>query len=151
MPKLKVFTVCDKVIMDHLGVPSLIGIFQRMNIRLQDAPIPDNALAPVRWSIFTLWQHTPEEKDIEFVQLTEVFTPKGIKYAEVTSKFMITKPGDLQSKNQIEIFGLPISDEGFMRITLRLEGVDGSEADYQFAITHIPKEQNDENPPSIVQ
>ncbi len=151
MPKLKILTVCEKVIIDQQTIPSLIGIFQRVNVSLQDAPLPDNALSPMRWSIFTLWEHVPEEKDIEYIQRTEVFTPKGVKYTEATAKFMITKPGDLQSKNQIDIFGLPISIEGYMRITVRLEGIEGSESDYQFAITHIPKEKNAQATPNTIQ
>jgi len=61
MPKLIMFTACEKVIIDRRELPSLINIFQRMQIQLLDAPMPENAVSPVRWDVFSLWQHTKDE------------------------------------------------------------------------------------------
>jgi len=117
-----------------------------MNIKLQDAPLPENAISPARWAVFTLWQHTPEEKDIEFVQRTEVLSPSGEKFAEITTTFKITENEDLQSKNHVEILGLPIGTEGFLKIRVWLEGVADTTGEYQFLIKYLPKEKHEEQP-----
>jgi len=151
MPKLKILAVCEKVILDQQQVPSLIGIFERMNIEVQDAPLPENAIAPVRWSVFTLWQHTSEEKNVEYTQKTRIVGPDGKLFSEVGAKFTLEKPDEFQSKNQIELLGLPISTEGNVLVEVHLEGIPGSEARYEFAIVHVQKERNVQTGPSTVQ
>jgi hypothetical protein len=117
-----------------------------MNIQLQDAPLPEDAISPARWAIFALWQLTPEERDVEFTQRTEIISPSGVKFAEATSKFKITEIDDLQSKNQIDLFGLPISVEGFLKIRVWLENIADASGEYQFLIKHVPKEKDAERP-----
>lgn len=147
MPKLVVLAACERVIIDRTAaLPSLINIFQRMNIRLQDAPLPDNAISPTRWSIFTLWQHTPEELGVEYTQKLEVINPQGGKFGEGTVKFRITEADDLQSKNSIELFGLPITSEGFVKVRVWIEGVPDTTGEYQFVIKYLPKENNEQQP-----
>jgi hypothetical protein len=140
MPKLMILAACERVLIDRVAsLPSLINIFQRMNIQIQDAPLPENAVSATRWAIFTLWQHSPEEKGIEFTQRTEVIGPSGVKFAEMTTKFKITENDDLQSKNQIELVGLPISTEGFLKVRVWLEGIADTTGEYQFLIKYLPK------------
>jgi hypothetical protein len=141
MPKLSVLAACERVIVDRVGsLPSLINIFQRMNIQLQDAPLPENAIAPTRWVVFTLWQHTPEERDVEYTQRTEVIAPSGDKFADARIVFKITEADDLQSKNHLEIFGIPINVEGFLKVRVWLEGIADTTAEYQYFVKHVPKE-----------
>jgi hypothetical protein len=145
MPKLMILAACERVLVDRAtSLPSLINIFQRMNIQIQDAPLPENAISPIRWAIFTLWQHSPEEKDIEYTQRIEVIGPSGVKFAEMATKFKITEVDDLQSKNSIDIIGLPINTEGFLKVRVWLEGIADSTGEYQFLIKYLPKEKNEE-------
>jgi len=140
MPKLTILAACERVIVDKVAsLPSLINVFQRMNIQVQDAPLPENALSPTRWSVFTLWQHTPEERDVEYTQRTEVIAPSGDKFVEATTAFKITEADDLQSKNHIDIFGIPINVEGFLKVRVWLEGTADTTGEYQFLIKYIPK------------
>ena len=111
---------------------------------MQEAPLPDNAISPARWSVFALWQHTPEEKDIEFTQKTEILSPIGEKFAGATTTFKITENDDLQSKNHIDMFGLPINHEGFIKVRVWLEGYADASGEYQFLIKYVRKEQNEE-------
>lgn len=142
MPKLLVLAACERVLVDRAGsLPSLINIFQRMNIQVQDAPLPENAVSPARWAIFALWQHTPEEKDIEFTQRTQVLSPAGQQFAELITKFKITQNDDLQSRNHIEMLGLPISQEGFIKVRVWLEGYADAAAEYQFLIKYMRNEK----------
>jgi hypothetical protein len=144
MPKLLVFAVCEKVIIDHRQVPSLISIFQRMEILLQDAPLPENALSPTSWNVFCLWQHAPDEIGVEFSQRVEVFVPNGQMFVYSEAKFKVTEERDLQSKNTFQFFGIPINDEGFIRVTSTLNGDPDTLAEYQFFVQHQPKEKNDQ-------
>lgn len=146
MPKLLVLAACERVLVDQVAsLPSLINIFQRMNIQLQDAPLPENAVSPARWAIFALWQHTPEENGIEFTQRIEVLNPIGEKFAEAKTVFKIAEAEDLQSKNHIEMFGLPINNEGFIKVRVWLEGYADTTGEYQFLIKYLPKVKVDEH------
>jgi hypothetical protein len=140
MPKLTILAACERVIIDReASLPSLISIFQRMNVQVQDAPLPENALSPTRWAVFALWQHTPEERDVEYTQRTEVFAPSGERFLEATMAFKITEADDLQSKNHISIFGIPINVEGFMKVRVWLEGIADTTGEYQFFVKHMTK------------
>ena len=152
MPKLLILAVCERVLIDRqASLPSLINVFQRMDVQIQDAPLPENALSPARWSIFALWGHTAEERGVEYTQRTEVITPDGVKFAEATGTFKITEADDLQSKSHIDIFGLPISVEGFMTVRVWLEGIPDAVGEYQFLIRHVPKakQADPEIPPAL--
>jgi hypothetical protein len=147
MPKLMMLAACERVIVDRVtSLPSLINIFQRMDIQRQDAPLPENAVAPTRWAIFTLWQHSPEEKGIEYTQRTEIICPSGMKFSEATSKFRISETDDLQSKNHIDMFGLPIGTEGFLKVRVWLEGIADATGEYQFRIKFLPKATSEVRP-----
>lgn len=145
MPKLTILAACERVLVDReASLPSLINIFQRMNIQLQDAPLPENAISPARWGIFTLWQHSPEERDIEFTQRVQVIGPSGAQFAEASTTFKITEADDLQSKNHLHINGLPINHEGFLKIRVWLDGIADAVGEYQFMIKYLPKEKHEQ-------
>jgi len=147
MPKLTILTACERVIIDRAtSLPSLINIFQRMNIQLQDAPLAENAVSATRWSVFSLWVHTPEERDVEYTQRVEILSPSGVKFADGSTKFKISEIDDLQSKNHMDILGLPINPEGFVKIRVWLEGVADTTGEYQFLVKHIPKVKNEAEP-----
>ncbi|MGA9668030.1 MAG: hypothetical protein WBQ94_02415 [Terracidiphilus sp.] len=140
MPKLTILAACERVIVDkEASLPSLINIFQRMNVQLQDAPLPENAVSPTRWSVFTLWQHIPEERGVEYTQRIEVISPSGDKFVEASTAFKITEADDLQTKNHIDIFGIPINAEGFLKIRVWLEGIADTTGEYQFLVKYLPK------------
>jgi len=110
-----------------------------MNVQLQDAPLAENAVAPIRWAVFTLWAHTQDEVGKEFTQRTEILSPSGNRFGEGTAKFMITETNDLQSKHHLDILGLPIESEGFVTVRVWLEGIPDSATEYKFAVKHLPK------------
>jgi len=122
-------------------LPSIINVFQRMNVPVDpETPLPAKAVAPQKWSIFSLWVHTPEERDVQFTQHTEVFDAAGDKFVESANQFKITDSDDLQSKNHLDILGMPIGPEGFVKIRVWLEGVADTTGEYQFAIKHVAKD-----------
>jgi hypothetical protein len=147
MPKLTILAACEKVIVDRVAsLPSLISIFQRMNVQIQDAPLPENAVSPTRWSVFALWQLTPEERGIEYVQRIEIISPAGDTFAEAKTTLKISEVDDLQSKSHIDIIGIPINTEGFIKVRVWLEGIADTTGEYQFMVSHLPKAKPEEVP-----
>ena len=140
-----ILTACERVIIDRQSsLPSLINIFQRMNVQTGDTPPPSNAVSPQRWAVFALWVHTPDEREIEYVQRTEIFDAAGTKFADSTTLFKITDADDLQSKNHLDVLGMPIGPEGFVKVRVWLEGIANTTGEYQFALKHIKREQRNE-------
>jgi hypothetical protein len=117
-----------------------------MNVQIPDAPLPENAVAPTRWCVFALWQLTEEEKGIEYVQRIEIISPSGAKFAESTSTFKVSENDDLQGKGHIDLIGIPISTEGFVKVRVWLEGIADTTGEYQFMVKHLPKAKPEEVP-----
>jgi hypothetical protein len=147
MPKLMALLTCEKVIVDlNSKTPSVISIFQTMNVPIAaNVPLPEKALAPIAWAVFSVWQHDESERGVEYTQRTEIIDPSGTQFANVATKFKITEPGDFQSKNTVAIFGLPVSAEGVMIVRVWLEGVEGSTAEYPFQIKHVRSQRNEQS------
>jgi hypothetical protein len=145
MPQLKIIAACEKVIFDmNTRVPSLIGIFQGMNVPIADAPLPEKAVAPIKWAVFTLWQHTEAELNIEFTQQLRIIDPTGQIFAEGNAKLKITDLFDSQTKNSVEIFGLPVSNEGTLKILVWIDGIETSHNEYQFFIRHMRSQSHEQ-------
>lgn len=138
MPRLLGLMACEKVIVDlNTKIPSLIGIFQRMNVQVQEnVPIPENALSPVRWYVFALWQFHPSEVNKNFVQQLRITAPNGSIFSGTASHFKTIDPNELQARNVVEIFGLPVFKEGVATIRVWLEGMESAAAEYPFFIAH---------------
>jgi len=69
-----------------------------------------------------------------------------MKFSEATSKFRISETDDLQSKNHIDMFGLPIGTEGFLKVRVWLEGIADATGEYQFRIKFLPKATSEVRP-----
>lgn len=141
MPTLAIVAACERVIIDRVGLPSLINIFQRMNVQPLPDPIPENAVSPISWAIFVLWQHTEDELNKEFIQHVEVVTPDGKTFTAAQTNFKVTDADDRQSKNHLIVLGLPVWAEGFISINVWLEGFETEKHSYLFAIKYLPKDQ----------
>ena len=61
MPKLLMFAPCEKVIIDQFNNPTLVSILQQWAPDQRD--IPENAFAPQRWDVFTLWYRLAEDAE----------------------------------------------------------------------------------------
>lgn len=149
MPRLLALLVCEKVINDQQSVPSLIGVFQRINIPRTAAAMPPNAVNPMKWAIFTMWEHAPEEIGNEFVQRLQITKPNGEKFVDANLKF---KPSDSelpQSKNTVEIFGIPVDREGDFFVRVWIEGYDSNHGDTRFNVKYHMKEDNESTNPKL--
>ena len=142
MPKFKFVVACEKTIIDTNGPVSLISMFQRMNIKLQQAPLPEKAIAPSLWSVFTLWENDPKEVGQQFTQVLRIYTPDGALWQEHEIPFKNDNVDDYQTKINLQMVGMPIWIEGFMDIRVWLKGNDAEVGSYRFTIAYLPKEEN---------
>ena len=142
MPKLLAVLVCEKVIVDQQQVPSLIGVFQRINVQLLDAPLPENAVTPMKWAVFALWEHTKDEQGKTFIQRLQVLKPDGSTFIDNSQPFQVRDPDFLQSKNTAEIFGIPADKEGEIKVRVWIEGEEERGGGYSYSVKHQPKENH---------
>jgi len=142
MPILKIVAACEKVIYDLDGPVSLVGIFEGMKFRLQDAPLPDKAVAPNQWSIFTLWEPQIGELGKVFTQFTQVFAPDGSLFLENKHTFLTLEPERIQIRVRLNIKSLPIWQEGKVVIKVSLVGDEAELGSTCFNIVYIPKEDD---------
>jgi hypothetical protein len=138
MPNLTILAACERVLIDRGGLPSLINIFQRMNLTVVN-PIQADAVVPNQWAVFALWQHSDDELNLEFTQHLEVLAPDGETFLTGITKFKTTEIDDRQSKNSINILGLPIWAEGMVTVNIWLEGFESSKHSYRFHVKYLPK------------
>lgn len=126
MPNLNVLTVCERIIIDAKGIPSLISLFQRMEMLVPEitSPFPTDAVAPGKWVVFCVWQLSPDEAGKDFVQRSKVTRPDGVVFAEFTQPFRVEAGPDMQAKTYVEIVGIPVGLEGPVKITTWLEGME---------------------------
>jgi hypothetical protein len=59
---------------------------------------------------------------------------------------MISENDDLQSKSHIDLIGIPINTEGFIKVRVWLEGIADTTGEYQFMIKHLPIVKPEEVP-----
>lgn len=123
MPRLGSFLICEKIIQDQLGKPTLIAIFQKVGTVVPDGQeVPKGAMAGIAWAAFTEWFFTEDEHSKTFHQVLEVVLPDGspsplrgrLQLAE------ISKDG-LGSRCFINMMGVPISQAGFISVKVWLE------------------------------
>ncbi len=124
-------------------MPSLINIFQRVLIQA-DKGLPGEALSPMSWAVFTLWQHQESERDTEFTQFIDVVMPNGQTFVSTEVPFKVTAPEDLQTKNVVNIFGLPAANEGVFHVRVRLAESEVL-GDYPFFVKHVNKRVDEES------
>jgi hypothetical protein len=143
MPILKFVTVCEKVIVDQEGPVSLISLFQRMNIQLQDAPLPEKAISQTRWHVFCLWENDPKEIGQTFTQILKIFNVDGSVFSEAEMPFVNNVVGDSQIKINVLFNAIPIWEEGNIVVRIWLKGIEKAVGECQFAITYLPKQAID--------
>ncbi len=148
MPRLGSLLVCEKILTDAIGKPTLISIFQKMSAVVPEGQeMPNSTLAGAPWSVFSEWFFTADEATRSFEQVFEVIMPDGtpspIK-GRVTLK-EISKEKQLGNRCFINVFGFPISQVGFVTMNVWLES--NSERVTDVFSAYVEVEHNKEAPP----
>ncbi|HTQ95794.1 MAG TPA: hypothetical protein VMH89_03260 [Candidatus Acidoferrum sp.] len=119
MPRLALITVCDRVIIDEVGVASLIGLFNRiMPVIPPGVEVPSNAIAPKEWALFAIWEYEPGDENREFTMTYAVRFPDGSMFNESQVNFRLD-----QNRNQqirVPFVGFPIGQLGLYQVHIRL-------------------------------
>jgi hypothetical protein len=143
MPKLSILAVCEKVIFDTDGPATLVSIFENMLYQVQDAPLPDKAILPNQWAVFTQWEHTAQEMGQEFAQVVVVTAPDGSEVSRTELAFSKKDPIKNINRARVLFKSIPIWKEGIVRVDVFLKGQDSApQASTGFNIRYIPKEAN---------
>ena len=125
MPKLIAFLPCEKIIVDENHTSSVIVIFQTITAQVPaNAEMPQNAVAPKEWAIFTTWEPLPEDVGSTVRQIVQVLWPDD-------TEFQRTPPTPIHFKNdrpqqvRLNIFGFPIGKTGKITFNVWLEDSGG--------------------------
>jgi|SRR6267154_1562803 len=138
---------CEKVIIDKEGAHSLINVMLNANVKLQqvqegqpaeDTLIPNDAVTPMQWWIYTVWNPSSDDVGRAFEQVYQVFWPNNEKLAESTLPF--TQKDEKMQQTTFYIGGFPIGQQGKIRVVtwLHFEGRRVSEmAETYIMVNHI--------------
>jgi hypothetical protein len=141
MPKLSILAVCEKVIFDTGGPATLVSIFENMLYPVQDAPLPQKAVLPNQWAIFTQWEHGPQELGQEFTQICVVTAPDGSEFNRTEVVFSKTDPNRQINRVRVNLRSVPIWQEGTVRVDVFLKGQESvPQGSTGFGVRYIPKE-----------
>ncbi|SRR6266481_3842949 len=122
MPRLGSLLVCEKIIQDQLGKPTLIALFQKMSAVVPEGQeMPKDAIAGTAWSAFSEWFFTEDELDKKFEQVLEVVMPDGSP-SPIRGRLPLTQLGKdgLGSRCYVNMIGVPVSKVGFLSVNVWL-------------------------------
>jgi hypothetical protein len=143
MPKLAILAVCEKVVFDSDGPATVVSIFEKMLYQVQDAPLPEKAILPNQWAIFTQWEHDPQEFGQDFTQICKVTAPDGSLFSTVEVPFKKADPGRTISRVRVNLRSLPIWQEGRIQVDIFLKGQESiPQGSTGFTLVYVPKEGN---------
>jgi hypothetical protein len=143
MPNLKTVVACEKVIYATDGPVSLLSVFDAMQFQLsKDAPLPERAIAPNQWAVFTMWEIDPSEINQPFTQVVRIMAPDGSLFLENEHAFASNDPTRIQTRVRLNVKTLPIWQEGKVEIKVSLRGNDIELGSTSFNIVYLPKEED---------
>jgi hypothetical protein len=113
---------CEKVIFAQDFVASLISLFGKVIIQLSaEAPeIPQNAVMPKEWAVFSSWDLEPEDENKEFYFCLEMFHPDGSQFAETYRQRLNVEVGK-RCQMSANMSGFPIGQAGTVKIKVWVE------------------------------
>src|SRR5262249_26281326 len=80
---------------------------------VQEQQIPQNAVLPKEWYIFSAWEPLQDEMGAQFEQVFQIFWPNGEKFSEARSVFKVS---DSWQYNTLQLMGFPVGQEGNLRV-----------------------------------
>jgi hypothetical protein len=123
MPEIIALLPCEKVVVDiETKNPTVISVLTKFNIQILEGQVlPDDAVAPKEWAVFTMWRPSDEEVGQSFTQVMTISSPSGKPAPE---KLPINVTFEEKGANGIVVArtnGLPIGKSGHVVIRVWLE------------------------------
>jgi len=121
MLKPYVCVACEKAILAQDGVASLISLFSKIILTVPaGTEIPQNAVAPKEWAVFSIWDPEPGDEIRTYFLCTQILYPDETQYGEIAkSKFNIEV--GKRAQMHIQIQGFPIGQTGEYKIRTWIE------------------------------
>ena len=123
MPKFITFAVAEKGLLTKEGTVSLIILLQQVDVRIQadkdSQGLPKNAVAPINWCAYSLWQQEAGDEGVEFTKNLQILWPDKSEFMRHHMKFKFT-----EKKNHnvlMNISGFPVGQTGPVTINMWLE------------------------------
>ena len=121
MPKLLVFTACEKIVIDDKNNPSLIMLLNAVTVT-PSAPtakdIPKDAVGPKEWAIYASWEREEGDENKSYTQCLQILWPDGNEFQRHALPFEFTKRNQ---QNRVQMMGFPIGQLGLLTVNLWLE------------------------------
>ena len=124
MPRLGSFLICEKIIIDQQQKPTVISAFQSLSALVpQGQSIPKDTMGFNPWAIFCEWFFDDDEiKNKKVEQVVEVLqtdgSPSPINGRVTFQQFAKDGQG---TRSYVNLFGMPISQAGFLTISVWIE------------------------------
>lgn len=120
--KLLTLLACEKVLFDQEQNASLISVFQNINIELR-GDVPEQAIAPQPWTLFSIWDRDPEDVGKRFRQVFQLSAPDD-KPLPLKGQLDFDVKDEL-AVNYVKVVGFPVGREGAVTIKTWLESLGG--------------------------
>ena len=151
--RLLAFLPCEKIIIADSGVVSLISILERVFIELPkdvDSP-PSDAIAPIAWSVYALWERDTADLKTEQVyeQRVQLVLPDGTDWAPsgaIPNLTLTFAPGITRVRAIRPLLGFPVAMSGHATLILSIRGDEGEgwreAATYRLEVSHqvVPRD-----------
>jgi hypothetical protein len=112
--KLLLAAPCNMALQDPDVGHSLIGVFHEIKIQVsQDAEVPNNAMVPKEWAIFSKFSLEPNEEGKDYSLSTDIFWPDGNLLLNNVLPAKIAKNG-MAFIAKLQTF--PMGQQGIVRI-----------------------------------
>jgi len=123
MPKLYIFAICEKVVMDKDDRASLISLFNTISAHILPTTegIPPNAVAPKEWWAFASWEIEPGDIGKEYRQMVQLLYPNGEPFGQAMGVNFSPQSGKTHQQVAINGLGFPIGQEGSYTLKMWLE------------------------------
>lgn len=118
MLKLLIYAPCEKVIIADDKTASIISMMESVKVNVA-GELPADALAPIRWSILSLWKRDQEmQEPIEIEERTDVLRPDDTVATGGTTKFTVTNE-HLFYRSLVQVPIFPIGLPGVVKVKCR--------------------------------
>ena len=148
---------CEKVIIDKAGAHTLIEVLSGADIAITppegtSQQLPENALSPKPWWIFSMWEPGKDDEGQEVEQVYAVYWPNGEKLMEGKSvPFRMT---DRVQYTSYQILGFPVGQQGKVKVSTwitRSGNKITAPFDYFITIRHVSQDHHSRETPYTIQ